>query len=148
MTPQAATPLHVLIVEDDPDLGEVICDFLREEGYEAHLTSTLAEALALAEQQTFHLALTDLLSHSHVAPLDSVKPLMQRLSPVPVGIVTGWPLTNELVIEQGFAFLLRKPFDVTDLLAAVAAHLQRMAIPEQAQRTDPPPHGAQQPLSQ
>mgnify|MGYP001350331320 CR=1 FL=1 len=117
------TPQQLLLVEDDADLGEVIQNFLSDEGYEVHLATSIAGALALADSHAFSLVLTDLLSHSHEYPLYAAEPLLERLRPTPVGILTGWPLTEELAREQGFAFLLRKPFDLDDLLAVVTTLL-------------------------
>lgn len=132
MPVQTPSP-QVLLVEDDTDLGEVIQTFLSEEGYTVHLAPTLADALALADTHAFSLALTDLLDHSHAHPLVAALPLLERLQPTPVGILTGWPLADELAQAQGFAFLLRKPFDMDDLLAIVAVHTCCRQLPEQAQ---------------
>ena len=61
MQSKVATPLlGVLIVEDNESLQETLYDTLSEEGFDPVACRTGAEALALAEQSTFAVAIVDL----------------------------------------------------------------------------------------
>jgi CheY-like chemotaxis protein len=50
----------VLVVEDEPDVRELIADVLAENGYEIELAPDGAAALQLCEQRRYDLILSDL----------------------------------------------------------------------------------------
>ena len=50
----------VLIVEDEPDVRELIADVLAENGYEIEVAGDGAAALELSDQRTYDLILSDL----------------------------------------------------------------------------------------
>jgi ketosteroid isomerase-like protein/CheY-like chemotaxis protein len=94
---------------------------LDEEGYQPpHVAGSVADALALLDQRLFKLVLTDLFADTPDNALMSVAPVRERAHPIPVGVVSGWPLEPTLVAAHGFDFLVRKPFDIDDLLASIA----------------------------
>ncbi len=56
----APAPRRVLVVEDEPDVGEVVCDMLREAGYEAEHCLRAADALDRLAAERFDAILSDI----------------------------------------------------------------------------------------
>ena len=124
MTGTATQELRLLLVTEDQDLGEVLCEFLRDEGYAAFMASSVEDALALVTTQTFDVILSDFFRQRDQVPYHSVEHLRQAAQPTPVGIMSASNLTAEEVEQRGFACLLKKPFELDDLRAAIVACLQ------------------------
>ena len=53
--------MHVLVAEDDRDIGELIIRYIQKNGWTAHLTPSGTEALAYARQHAVNLAILDLM---------------------------------------------------------------------------------------
>jgi ketosteroid isomerase-like protein/CheY-like chemotaxis protein len=109
---------------------------LRDEGYEVHLAATLPHAMAALDEQGFHLVLSDLFASEPGDVLTSAQALRERAGATPVGVMTGWRVDAEQVERAGFAFLVAKPFDVEQLVAAVAIGIHRALTPEQERQAE------------
>lgn len=109
-----STP-HLLVVDDDNDLRGVLQDFLTDEGYVADAAASLDEALALIDTRLYHLIITDLLSHSTTAPLNSALTILDQARPTPVVALTGWDISAKEIEGTGLLRLIRKPFDLGEL---------------------------------
>jgi CheY-like chemotaxis protein len=135
MNPARALP-RILIVERDDELLQAIVTLLHEEGYEIFAASSLDDALKQLDRQVFSLALVDLfIGHSpHTFTEGHI--LRRRAHPTPVGLLTTQDLPQEEAIHQGFAFLLREPFEIEDLLSLVATTIDQPLSPEQARLAD------------
>lgn len=125
---------RLLVVEDDPDTLESIALVLRDEGYDVTACASHASALELVDSQTFAFILTDLFYHPNRDALASARELLAHAHPTPVAVVTAWQVYGEEVTRQGFACLIRKPFDVGFLLTSVASRLCVPLTPRQARR--------------
>ena len=125
MTGTAAQAPRLLLVIEDEDLGEALREFLRDEGYAAFVATSVEDALALVTTQTFDLILSDFFRQRDLVPYHSVERLRQAAQPTPVGIMSASTLSAEEVEQRGFACLLKKPFELDDLSAAIVACLQR-----------------------
>lgn len=112
--------LRLLVVDDDDDLRVFLQDLLSEEGYLVDTSSTMAEALAAIDSHVYHLIVSDLLAHSIDDPLRSAIEIREAGGPTPVMTLTGWNVTADEVARAGLARLVPKPFDITDLLGAIA----------------------------
>ena len=68
MTTQTSAPRptdagrHVLLVEDEPDIAELVVQLLAEDGLAVHVASTLDQALVTMRDTRFDLVLVDGLS--------------------------------------------------------------------------------------
>ena len=127
---------RILIVENDQSVADFLVTFLKGEGYEPSVASSLEMALERLDEQTFHLVLTDLFRTNPRHPFSQVRPLLQHAPPTPVGLMTGWQIPPEVASRQGFAFLLPKPFDLDHLLTAITACLKQTFTPEQQQQLE------------
>ncbi len=136
MTKHLESPPRVLVIDDDSDLRLFLYDLLVEEGYRVDVGATLDEALALINAQVYHLILTDLLTHSLDDPLRSAVTVRQAAYPTPVIALTGWNITSADVTRAGLARLIPKPFDLTDLLAAITSCVETAPDAEEQRQTE------------
>ena len=123
---------HVLVVEDDADLRDLLTLLLLEEGYLVTPASSMAQAMALLEQHTFHFILSDLFRETTSSDsLAGLEPLRERAWPIPVAIMTAWNIAEKAIRQRGFTCLIRKPFDIDHLSATIAGLLNTPLSPKQ-----------------
>ena len=120
--------MRLLVVEDDPALGEGICNGLRQEGYTIDWLQDGVSALHALQQETFDLVVLDL----GLPRLDGIK-VLRRLraggDAVPVLILTARDATDDRIagLDAGADDYLIKPFDLNELKARLRALLRRSA---------------------
>lgn len=124
-------PPCLLVVEDDEATHAILLDVLTEEGYAVASATSLDEALAQINRQVFDLILTDVIAWTLDAPLHSLERLRDLAQPTPVGLVSGWHIVKEAARDKGFAFVLKKPFELDDLLTLIAEYVARPLTAEQ-----------------
>ena len=131
MLASSPSPPRLLVVEHDAGIRDLLAAFLTAEGYAVSLATSPAEAYALLDEHTFHLVLTDLFSTTPQDRFAFVAALRATAFPTPVGVLTGWNAAEEASAQHSLAFLVRKPFDIEDLLASIAACLNMPLSPEE-----------------
>jgi CheY-like chemotaxis protein len=129
-----AVSQRILVVEDDPELLDMLLGLLNEEGYAAQGVLSLKEALVAVATHIYDLILADLFPAPDQNALQSAVPLLEQAQPTPVGILTAWKINEEEALQQGFAFVRRKPFDLDDLLTTMAAQFNQSPGQEQRQQ--------------
>ena len=112
----------VLVVEDDPDLGETIVGFLKDEGLDAKLARDGDQAMRLVDQLTPAAMILDLMMPRR----DGFSVLRElradgRINRLPVIVVTAiFGLSERLyATELGAADYVTKPFELDELLDRV-----------------------------
>jgi CheY-like chemotaxis protein len=125
---------RLLLAEDDADTLDFLRGALGAEGYRVTAATSLAEALALIQQQAFDVILTDLFRCPPEPPLQAVLPLLDAAEPIPVAVMTAWDIPEQAAQRAGFACLLKKPFDLDEVIAALASCLNVQLTPEQEQQ--------------
>jgi CheY-like chemotaxis protein len=118
------TKQSVIVVEDDPDIREAICEMLEFEGYPVVAFENGKEALErLHESPNPGLIILDLM----MPVMNGIQFLRARqndesLSDIPCFVVSAVGKQREIIREgaQGF---LRKPVDANDILDIVKAHI-------------------------
>ena len=120
---------RILIIEDEPDLADLLDYNLRADGHTPTLARTGAQGLSLARSQRFELVLLDLMlpdiSGSEVARLLRAHPDTRR---VPLIMVTAKAEEADRVrgLELGADDYVVKPFSVKELTLRVSAVLRRV----------------------
>ena len=111
----------VLVVDDDPDILDAVCDILEGEGYRIARARHGAEALARISEQRPSIILLDLMMPV-MDGLTFARALRERPADARIPIVVisadGNPQRAAAIGAQGY---LAKPFDIEALLAQVAA---------------------------
>ena len=112
----------MLVVEDDPDLGDTIVAFLKEEGLDAKLARDGDQAMRLLDQLNPSAMILDLMMPRR----DGFSVLRElradgRIGNLPVIVVTAiFGLSERLyATELGAADYVTKPFELDELLERV-----------------------------
>jgi CheY-like chemotaxis protein len=113
---------RILVVEDDPDIRRLLVDVLVDEGHEVSEAESGAEALALLQEWLPDLIFLDMtLPEMDGRAFRAAQRRLPPASQAPVAIVTGLYDHAALVEELDAVALLRKPFDLDELVALVEA---------------------------
>ena len=127
---------RILVVEDEPDLQQVLAYNLRQAGHEPFLASTGAEGVRLALEQRPDLVLLDLMLPdilgTEVCRLIKSDPLTQRCAVVIVS-AKGEEIDRVVGFELGADDYVVKPFSPRELMLRISAILRR---------SEPPPGGS------
>ena len=122
---------RILIVEDEPDIQELLCAYLRDAGYETAAAGDGVAALSLFQEQSFDLVLLDIM----LPKIDGfgVCEVIRHQSQVPVLMLTA--LDGEEQQLRGFGLdiddYVTKPFSMPVLLEKIRVILRRSAGTEE-----------------
>ena len=122
-----AQSLPILVVEDDPNLREAVCDTLELAGQTVVSASGGLEALKLLEAQPVALVVSDV----RMMPMDGIallKEIRNRHPHLPVVLMTAFADVDRAVeaMRSGACDFLLKPFEPKALLE----HVARYRLPE------------------
>ncbi len=124
----------VVVVEDEPDILEVLSYNLRREGFEVETSNDGEEGLKLIQQHRPDLVLLDLML-PNMDGLDICRTIKsdQNTGHIPVIMVTAKSAESDLVLGLGIGAddYVTKPFSPKELVARVKAVLRRGRVDEQ-----------------
>jgi two-component system, OmpR family, response regulator BaeR len=119
------TPRRVLVVEDDPKIAQLLLDYLRAEGFEAHAIADGKQALQQIEQAPPALVILDLM----LPGLDGVAVCrgVRQFSEVPILMLTARvdEVDRLLGLDTGADDYVCKPFSPREVMARVRALVRR-----------------------
>jgi DNA-binding response OmpR family regulator len=120
--------MRLLVVEDDPNLNQVLGRGLKEEGYAVDLATDGEEGLYLAETVPYDLILLDWMLPK-LSGITVCQKLRAKNMGVPVLLLTAKTALTDKVegLDSGADDYLTKPFEFEELLARVRALLRRQA---------------------
>lgn len=118
--------MRVLLVEDDPILGEGLCHALQQSGYVVDWTRNGSEADKWLSDNAYDLALLDL-GLPGLDGADVLARLRKRKQPIPVLVLSAREALAERVrlLDLGADDYLVKPIALSELEARVRALLRR-----------------------
>ncbi|MGN6807324.1 MAG: response regulator [Trinickia sp.] len=120
--------MRVLLVEDDPMIGEAVQNALKDVSYATDWVKTGQAALTALEAQHYDLVLLDL-GLPGKDGLQVLASIRGRDNPVPVLIVTARDALDDRLrgLDGGADDYVLKPFEMAELLARMRAVLRRKA---------------------
>jgi two-component system, OmpR family, response regulator len=122
---------HILVVDDDPNIRQLLRDYLRDMGYEASAACNGAQMKQILRQTRIDLIVLDLMLDGEDG-LDLTREL-RRENAVPIIMLSarGGLLDRILGLEMGADDYLPKPFDPRELVAKIKVVLRRTrAVPD------------------
>lgn len=113
----------ILVVEDDANIGELVCAYLEREGFDPVLVASGEEALQEIERRPVALVLLDV----GLPGIDGLEVCRRIGSRVPVVMLTARDEVSDRIagLELGADDYISKPFSPREMTARVKAVLRR-----------------------
>ncbi|MFD0713612.1 response regulator [Paenibacillus sp. GCM10027626] len=128
----------ILVVDDEPDITELIGLYLERDGFEVHATDNGEDALKLVQQLRPELILLDI----QLKTMDGIEVCsrIREQSDVPILFISCKSDDTDIIhgLEVGGDDYITKPFSPSQLVARVKAHLRRQT--SAGKRMDRTPH--------
>ncbi len=126
---EGAGSAHILVVEDDLMVRELVSETLLSRGYRVSVAEHPEQALAMFGQiEAVDLLLTDVVM-PHMNGRELYRRLLQQVADLRVLYMSGY--TENVIADQGMLFegvnFLQKPFSVRALLTKVQQALEKVA---------------------
>jgi CheY-like chemotaxis protein len=125
LTPRGVQPdaldlhQHILLVEDDLVLREMVVEVLEEEGYAVIASAVPVDAVALLGRVRFDLVITDGFSRLASAVFTNTHAVLRNAGVTPVALFSAHTLELAQAQAAGFRDLITKPFNLGTLLRQV-----------------------------
>jgi DNA-binding response OmpR family regulator len=118
--------MRLLLIEDDPMIGEIVLETLRTEAYAVDWVKDGAMADGALRVEAYDLVILDL-GLPKKDGLDVLKSLRARKQRMPVLITTARDAVEQRIagLNAGADDYVLKPYDIDELLARIRAHLRR-----------------------
>jgi DNA-binding response OmpR family regulator len=118
--------MHVLIVEDEPEMAQLLAKGLREEQFEISLARDGRSALEKSAETSFDVILLDVML-PQMNGLEVARRLRHREQETPVLILTARDSVPDIIngLNAGADDYLTKPFSFLELLARIRALARR-----------------------
>ena len=122
---------HILVVDDEPNIREVVELYLRREGYDVEVTADGAAALVALERKLPDLVVLDLML-PEIDGLQIARILRQGDTDIPIIMLTAKGDESDRItgLELGADDYVTKPFSPRELTARVKAVLRRVQQPQ------------------
>jgi CheY-like chemotaxis protein len=117
--------LHILVVEDNLDSQQLVCELLAALGHRAEGVGSAEEALTELEQQAFDVLFTDV-SLPGMSGIELAKRTSEKTPSLKIILASGYGAQISKNIGPG-AFSLPKPYDIDqlqDILDNIGKQLQ------------------------
>jgi two-component system OmpR family response regulator len=118
--------VKILLAEDDANLGNLLCDYLKAKGYHTVLAANGEEAFNLFAKGTYNLCLLDVMM-----PIKDgftvAKEIRKINEKIPIIFLTAKSMKEDTLagFEAGADDYITKPFSMEELLARITAVLRR-----------------------
>jgi two-component system nitrogen regulation response regulator NtrX len=112
----------ILVVDDEQDIRDLICDILQDEGFITRRAGTADDCMAELQKATPGLVILDIwLKDSHMDGIDILSHIKRNTPNVPVVIISGHGNVEIAVaaIKQGAYDFIEKPFNIDQLMVVI-----------------------------
>ena len=126
MTASASEPAHILVVDDDTRLRDLLQRYLSEQGFRVTTAVDAADARAKLASFAFDLLVLDIMMPGETGL--QLTQTLRRESSVPILLLTAMNETEDRIagFESGADDYLPKPFEPRELVLRVNAILRRV----------------------
>lgn len=116
----------ILVIEDDLDLKDVVCDWLEKEGHTVDFVATGGEGLDLLTHYEYELVILDL-GLPDMQGLEVCKRFREQGGSIPILVLTGKGEVDQKIegLDAGADDYLTKPFHPKELSARLRALIRR-----------------------
>lgn len=120
-------PYHVLVAEDDNEIREGVCIYLRNQGYRVSGAADGVEGLAVLDREEIHLAVVDIM----MPRMDGIMMVMRLREKYDFPVIMLSAKSEEIDkvtgLNVGADDYVTKPFAPMELMARINSHLRRYA---------------------
>src|SRR3954466_15124971 len=102
-----ARKANVLVVDDEEDHAQVMCEALNRLGHKCDVTYSLAEAMTNLKKRNYDVIVTDLLMEGRKDGLEVLRASRQKTPPPPVLLVTALndvPTSKQAMSEGAYDY--------------------------------------------
>jgi DNA-binding NtrC family response regulator len=119
----------ILVVDDERSIGEFLTLLLGKDGYRVRATTTGREGLAVLEEESYQLMITDL-RMPEMNGLELVREAKRRYPELEVVVMTAFASLESAVeaLRLGAADYITKPFQVDEIRAVVEKVMDSMTL--------------------
>ena len=123
------SPKHLLLVDDEDALREVVAERLSERGFEVEQAASGEQALEKLAEFAFDILLTDLRLPG-IGGREVLHAALERYPDIIGIIITGYGTVKDAVdaIKQGAADFIAKPFEFDELLHVIDSTLEQRRL--------------------
>src|SRR5688572_19990888 len=126
---------NILVVDDEQEHAQVMCEALTRLGHKCDVTYNLAQARARLDRRTYDVLVTDLMMEGRKEGLDGRAAAKQKNPMPPVVLVTAHadiPACKKALAEGAYDFI-EKPLDLDYFRAQVNRPAERAALQRQTE---------------
>lgn len=127
-----AEDTHLLIVDDEPSICEILYHFLVSKGYSVHTALSGDQALEILHTTSIDLIVTDI-KMPGMTGVDLLKHVKDNLPTVPVLMTTGFPTLDTAIeaLKLGAFDYLTKPFHLEEIGEKIKRALKSKQLHEE-----------------
>lgn len=135
MAETEVTKANILIVDDEQDHAQVMCEALQRQGHRCDVSFNLAEADARLAKKNYDVIVTDLMMEGKPEGLDVLRLAIGMVPPPPVILVTAHAdiPTCKTALSEGAYDYIEKPLDLDYFRAQVNRATEKALLQKQNQ---------------
>ncbi len=126
---------NILVVDDEREHAQVMCEALTRQGHKCDVTYNLAEAASKLAKKEYDVVVTDLVMDGRRDGLEVMRTALTKIPPPPVVLVTAHadiPTCKQALHEGAYDFI-EKPLDLDYFRAQVNRAAEKSALQKENQ---------------
>lgn len=128
---------HILIIDDEPDIRELLYITISRMGFECNTVGTVNDALKALKNNSYHLCLTDM-NLPDGNGLEIIKYIQQNHSEIPVAMITAYASVEDATtaMKYGAFDYISKPIELDELRSLITSALKAPVIDQKNALSD------------